>query len=93
MRIEADWMEVWTPAEAEAQLEGFKFNGAGLYTVGFDTILVVPCWVAGAKELQEIGNKLFWERKADTYLFYVYNRELHNTIWNFVSDIPVRQRD
>jgi hypothetical protein len=43
INIEANSRELWTPKEAERQLNGFKFIKPGWYLTKTDSILVVPC--------------------------------------------------
>ena len=38
----ADYSELLTPEEAEQELSGFKFEGAGWYLTNADTLLVIP---------------------------------------------------
>ena len=40
--ITPDWTSVWTPDQAEKELENFKWQGAGWYINKSDTLLVTP---------------------------------------------------
>lgn len=42
LEIEPDWKQLWAPAEAEKQLEGFKFAGVGWYLYVSGSMLVLP---------------------------------------------------
>ena len=37
-----DWDQIFTPEEAERELDGFEFRGAGWYFTDVDTVLVIP---------------------------------------------------
>jgi hypothetical protein len=86
MQFLPDWHQLWTIAEAEAQLKDFKFDGPGLYLTDTDTMVVMP---------SDDTRQTIWKRRKPSvetkYHFYVYNCESSQVAWLVTP--PVRQDD
>ncbi len=83
--FQPDWQELWTPAQAEAELRGFKFKGPGWYLSGDDTVLVIqpnaPAYLGFGFWSSDVGVK-FW--------FFVYNHRNPRSAFNQICQAPVR---
>jgi len=82
-----DWVEIWTAAKAEEQLEGFIFNGPGWYCkpnirTGDSWLLVLP--VDRPKER-------IWDKSYDAdekFEFNVYNGYDPRKAFSLITNAP-----
>jgi hypothetical protein len=79
-----DWEETWTAAEAEHELDGFKFDGPGWYLTKTDAMLVVPCGRLAANQWHQKGTE------KESFRFYIYNGRHPGDAFNAIANAPVR---
>ena len=84
MRFKPDWSEVWTAAQAEAQLEEFKFTGPGFYRHNGDTLLVIPV----DRPASQMWHQAF--RPDEQFEFNVYNATDPADWFNLIANAPTR---
>ena len=77
-----NWTKVMRPADAEKELEGFRWKGVGFYSGKDETLLVLP--TAESEEGRSEG---------DTYIFCVYNHPHAWRAFHGITELPVFENE
>ena len=79
-----DWSHRWNAAQAELELDGFKFQGPGIYRHGKDVLLVVPT----ERDRATLWNKAF--KAGEVFRFLVYTDRDPCDAFHLIVNAPGR---